>query len=175
MLHAIDERPAEPYDVSEALEGLSILDDSFLDKFAAGANGINGFDGCLYGGDNGLQTQAPSLLNMPRDAQLGNNHGRTSERMHSPPTTATTTTTTASLSVPSDDGELWQSLLLEQKIRYEEQIHKLTKELMQMKHLVESSNQEPSNNSRACPRERDKWVRINHILDGYFAEYNVQF
>lgn len=172
MLQAIDERPTGPYDVSEALEGLSILDDSFLDKFAAGANGIGGFDGCLYGGDNGLQTQSSSLLGTPHDAKLDHNHGRNSEATYSLPATATTTS--ASLSVPSDDGELWQSLLLEQKIRYEEQIQKLTKELMRMKHLVQS-NQTPASNNKAGAGEKDKWVRINHILDNYFAEYNVQF
>lgn len=160
MLQAIDEQPVGSYDVSEALEGLSILDDSFLDKFAAGTNSAGGLDNLCN--VRAPQAQPPSPRASCNVRQSGS-HDHAA--LCSPPAT--------NLSVPSDDGELWQSLLLEQKIRYEEQIQKLTRELLQMRRLVQDSQTSGDNGS--CSGERDKWTRITHILDSYFAEYNVQF
>lgn len=164
MLQAIDEQPAASYDASEALEGLSILDDSFLEKFVAFTNDAGGLSNSH--GAAPLQAQ-PVSLRMARDVRLDGEQKPIGGAIGSLPAAAHP-------GVPADDGELWQSLLLEQKIRYEGQIQKLTKELMQVKRLVRG-DPALSGASRGGSGERDKWVRINTVLDTYFAEYNVQF
>lgn len=73
--------------------------------------------------------------------------------------------------LPDDkgDAELWQTLLVEQKKRYEEAIRKLRDELATVKGQLPETKQE-----RGDQFERERWRRFHRVLTDYFAEYNVQ-
>lgn len=136
-MRAIDQEEA-PFNVSEAIEGLSILDDLSLDGLVVGNNRKN-----------------PSTYKTP----LWSNQ----EIRHQP--------TTINGGTPEDDTELWQSLFKEQKNHYESQIEKLTTELQNMKRLLNATEQTTNMGKQF---EKDRWQRVNRILDNYFAEYNVR-
>ena len=122
VMKAIDRE--KTFDAVEAMEGLSILDESFLEKVE------------MY------QTQSWNdiKLDKKRPAPLPQ----------------------------SDDSELWQSLLLEQRSRYDEQIKKLNAELEGLCKTIKGETK------RKDGFEREKWSRVNKILENYFNEYNVQ-
>lgn len=71
---------------------------------------------------------------------------------------------------PTDDTELWQALLLEQRSNYEAQIARLRADIDNLQKTVKVTEKE----SNGHQVKKQKWERYSRILDAYFDEYNIR-
>lgn len=163
-MRAIDRGDLPTFDPAEALEGLSILDESLLTDDQLHLLQVNNNWNNRTSHERFKQVHSLPIIGraLQQDEPIINANGAND----------------------NDDGDgdskVWQAILLEQRTKYEGQVKKLTEELVTLRAKVkeiESINdkvEEKSQGHHLCHLEREKWCHINKILDSYFAEYNVQ-